>query len=201
MARKTIKEVFMLLFEKIVFIIICAQLVIMTNNRQNRPKGQNGSEYIHKTRYLMISLQYTSLLLVFISYLNNNYRIGIIETPVIINYLGITLMLFGLLIRIISMKQLGKYYSTLLFANNDHHLIKTGIYKYIRHPIYLGDLILYFGFCLALSNFIIFLFIMSSFVFAYLLRIKQEEKMMQESFSDEYTAYIKKTKKLIPFIF
>jgi protein-S-isoprenylcysteine O-methyltransferase Ste14 len=191
----------MLILQVVVFVIICAQLVIMTNNRQNKPIQQLGNEFLTRTRYLMITLQYLSVLIVLFAIINNKWMIGVIEFTLFAKCIGILLMLFGLLIRIISMKQLGKYYSTLLFTNNDHRMIKNGMYKHIRHPIYLGDLILYFGYCVALSNYFIFSFIMVAFICAYLVRIKQEERMMLRDFGDEYSEYCKSSKKIIPFIF
>jgi protein-S-isoprenylcysteine O-methyltransferase Ste14 len=191
----------MIVFEIIVFILVCTQLVIMTNNRQNKPMNQSKNVFINRTRYLMISLQYTSVLLVILLFINNRFGIGLLKIPLVYNCIGIVFMIIGLIIRIVSMKQLGKYYSTLLFTNNDHHLINTGMYKHIRHPIYSGDLIFYFGYGIALSNYIVLLFIMFSFVIAYLIRIKQEEQMMLDGFSDEYREYCKTTKKLIPFLY
>jgi protein-S-isoprenylcysteine O-methyltransferase Ste14 len=201
MAQKTPKDKTMLVFEIIVFILVCFQLVIMTNNKQNKPDQKGESRFTNSTRYLMISLQYTSVLIVILSFFNNKIRIGIIEVPLIIHIIGIAFMLLGLSIRMVSMRQLGKYYSTLLFTNKDHQLITTGMYKYIRHPIYSGDIVFYLGYGFALSNYIVFMLIMVAFISAYLIRIKQEEKMMMEGFGDVYREYCNTTKKLIPFIY
>ena len=149
----------------------------------------------------MIFLQFASIILAFLSIPNNIWRIGHLQISIACNVIGICLLFIGLSIRIFSMNKLGKYYSTLLFTNEDHKLITTGIYKYIRHPIYLGDMLFYFGIGISLSNYIIILVLLLSSSTAYIIRMNQEEKMMIEGFGNEYVVYCSKTKRLIPFLY
>ena len=83
----------------------------------------------------------------------------------------------------------------------NHTLITNGIYKYIRHPGYLSDLLIFIGLALAMGNLIPIIIIPLTFAAAYTYRIRTEEKMLIEIFGSQYKEYQKSSKLLIPFIF
>jgi protein-S-isoprenylcysteine O-methyltransferase Ste14 len=99
------------------------------------------------------------------------------------------------------MRALGRYYSTLLFVNKDQVLITEGIYGIVRHPIYLGDLVLFVAAGVAVSNSLVLLAVSASSIPAYFVRMRQEERMMVESYGSAYVEYKKRTKKLIPLVY
>jgi Putative protein-S-isoprenylcysteine methyltransferase len=202
MARKAVHmEIPMLVFKIIVISIICVQLVVMTNNKQNKPDSKGNSETKNKTRIMMVILQLLSILFPMLAIANIYLPIGYVEVPVLVTMIGILLMVCGLIIRMMSMHYLGKYYSTLLFTNAEHKLITSGFYRYIRHPIYFGDILLYIGIGIALANYIVFIVITIFSIVAYNIRMNQEEKMMLSTFGNEYVEYSQKTKRVIPFIY
>jgi len=106
-----------------------------------------------------------------------------------ITYLGLTLMIISLVLFTLARIKLSNSFQLSAEAND---LIKDGIYKIIRHPIYL------FGFTLILGLFIfmqvyygiIFLFIIGTLQ---IKRIKKEERVLFEKFGDEYLEYKKRT--------
>jgi len=122
------------------------------------------------------------------------YRLGIV------NAVGLSLFSSGVSMRIVARKTLGKYFSSGLKTPQKHELIKHGIYRYIRHPAYLGSLMLSPGIPLFFSSLYGFV-LMLGLIPCFLYRIKIEEKMLIEEFGDEYRNYMKETKKLIPFIY
>lgn len=85
-------------------------------------------------------------------------------------------------------------------VRNNSVLIQNGIYKYIRHPMYLSVLAVCFISVLNDINFIrIIFFIM--LLLTILLKHSYEEHLLTEAFGEKYIAYQKKTKKFIPYIF
>jgi len=82
----------------------------------------------------------------------------------------------------------------------NHQLVKNGLYKHIRHPIYLGETVRNFGLVLIFSSIYGTLFIVVATIFL-LFRIRIEEKMLIEAFGEEYKKYQEKTKRIIPFIY
>lgn len=97
-----------------------------------------------------------------------------------------------------SRRALGKYYSYGL--KPPEKLIKHGIYKHIRHPLYLAMLLYTAGIPLTFSSVYGFMLTLG-FISFIMYRIKIEDKMLIEKFEDEYREYMKKTKKLIPYIY
>ena len=117
-----------------------------------------------------------------------------------VNVVGLILFCVGVLIRAVGKLTLGRYYAYGLRTLPDHKLIKHGIYKYIRHPISLAGILYIVGIPLIFSSRYGFV-IMLAIAPLVLYRLKLEEQMLVEKFGDEYREYMKKTWKMIPFIY
>lgn len=79
------------------------------------------------------------------------------------------------------------------------HLVKTGIYKYIRHPQYTGFFLITMGVMMTWVT-IPLLLLYCLLLFLYYGLAKREEKDMEVEFGDEYVRYKKTTKMFIPYI-
>ena len=118
----------------------------------------------------------------------------------LVNVIGSSLFILGVSIRIAAIRTLGKYFLSDLTTLRNHRLIKHGIYKHIRHPAYLGSILFAIGIPLTFSSLYGFL-LMLCFIPCYIYRIKLEENMLLERFGKDYLKYMKKTKKIIPFLY
>ena len=114
---------------------------------------------------------------------------------------GVVLAVIGLMIRIQSMLTLKQYFTYLVSQVENHELIETRLYKTIRHPGYLGQLMIFAGISTSLSNWLSILFMMISVTIGYIYRIKVEERFMIEQMGENYLNYQKRTKRLIPMIY
>jgi len=117
------------------------------------------------------------------------------------SYIGVVMILIGGLIRIYARKQLNRFFSFEVVIQKDHKLIKKGLYKYVRHPMYLGMLFLFFGLAIALNSFYGVLALIVFFIPALLYRISAEEGLLMKEFGNQYLDYMEKTKKLIPKVY
>jgi len=92
---------------------------------------------------------------------------------------------------------LGKEWSPQLQLRKEHHLVTTGPYARIRHPLYTA--MIGYGTSLALVTanwlFIIFAIIAAGLTFA---RVPKEEQMMIEEFGEEYKTYMQRTGRFFP---
>jgi len=79
-------------------------------------------------------------------------------------------------------------------------LIDTGLYKYIRHPLYSSLFFLTWGIFLKQITVSLFLISLISTLFLYLTALSDEKECL-EYFGEKYEAYMKRTKRFIPFIF
>lgn len=115
--------------------------------------------------------------------------------------IGAILTIAGLIIRINSILTLKQHFTYTVTQIKEHELIETGFYKYIRHPGYLGQLIIFVGISTSLSNWLSVLFMMIPVLFGYIYRINTEERFMIENIGPKYIDYQKRTKRLIPMIY
>jgi protein-S-isoprenylcysteine O-methyltransferase Ste14 len=113
---------------------------------------------------------------------------------------GLALIVAGLTICIVSAATLGRSYYSFLAIREDHRLITHGVYRYARHPIYLGALMVCIGVAVYAAS-LLGLLMMLVLIPLVLNRIRMEEKMLVEEYGDAYRAYQETTKKLIPFVY
>ena len=125
---------------------------------------------------------------------------GIGVLPDWLFYPGEILFIMGYAFTIYSISVLGRYYSTYVEVLPDHKVIESGPYRLIRHPNYLGQIIGVVGLGLALQSWVslLILLVVGGGYFAY--RIRNEEAFLVVEIGD-YAKYMKRTKRLIPFIF
>jgi len=116
------------------------------------------------------------------------------------NIIGLLMMLTGFTIMIIAQISLGRSYASMLVIREDHQLVTQGIYRNIRHPIYLGVLIVTSGIAIFSAS-IPGLMIMLLLIPVFLIRIRFEERLLVEEFGGKYQDYQRTTRKLLPFIF
>jgi protein-S-isoprenylcysteine O-methyltransferase Ste14 len=115
--------------------------------------------------------------------------------------IGSFLVIAGLIIRVTSILKLKKQFTYTITSIENHELIETGFYKTIRHPGYLGQLIIFLGTSVCLSNWLSILLMIIPVLSGYLNRINVEERFMAEQMGQKYLDYRKRTKRLIPSIY
>jgi protein-S-isoprenylcysteine O-methyltransferase len=114
--------------------------------------------------------------------------------------LGTLVTLTGLWIRLRSIYVLHENFSYVVHVGDEHRLVTTGPYRFVRHPAYTG-LILYFaGLALVICDLYSLEIFMAYVGVAVTIRIWREEKRLAARFGDEYRAWKKRTKLLIPWV-
>ncbi len=113
---------------------------------------------------------------------------------------GVALIAFGLATSLVSVITLRRSYSSFLVIKEEHRLVRHGVYRHLRHPVYSGTCLAMFGMPLCLSSFL-GLAIMLLLVPIFVSRIEREEALLIEEFGAEYESYRETTRKLIPFVF
>ncbi len=119
----------------------------------------------------------------------------------IISSLGLLLIVIGVIIRWSAVLTLKKFFTVDVTILKDHELIRSGVFKYIRHPSYFGLLIAVLGLGITMVNWLSTLIIVVPHAVIILLRINEEEKALEERFKSDYEDYRRNTKRLIPYIY
>jgi len=118
-----------------------------------------------------------------------------------ITYLGLALIVIGVIIRLIIIKSLGSFFTANVTIKQNHKLKTDGFYRFLRHPSYTALLLSFIGFGISLNNWISLMIIVITILIVFINRIRIEEKVLIEYFGQEYLDYKKTTKALIPFIY
>ncbi len=149
-----------------------------------------------KTKYIMSALILTGVLLAVI---NPSFRAQwrTVEQFSKVQILGIFLVLAGVTIRFIAILTLGKFFTPDLGRVEGHKIVDKGIYKFIRHPSYTGEIIAFGGLAFLFSHIPSSLFIFFLPTTAFVYRAIVEERKMIELFGEEYINYIKRTRMFI----
>ncbi len=117
-----------------------------------------------------------------------------------IAWLGVVTLGAALWLFYRSHADLGRNWSISLEVRERHALVKSGVYRFIRHPMYSSFFLLGLAQMLLLSNWLAGLSGLLGVVVLYAFRVVQEERMMLEYFGDDYRGYMAHTKRLIPWI-
>ena len=103
-------------------------------------------------------------------------------------------------LQVFSYKSLGNSYAQDVVVMKEHKLITTGIYKFIRHPQYLFQLLSDLGAGLALLSYLVVPLVILLEIPLFIMRAVLEDKLLKKHFADEYPAYKKRSGFMIPFI-
>ena len=118
-----------------------------------------------------------------------------------VQWLGLSVMALGLLLRYGSIRWLGPMFTRFVQVLPDHRLVTNGPYSLVRHPSYTGLLVFFTGMGIALNDWLSLLFLTLIPPIGVIYRIKVEEQALLEAFGEEYRAYMRRVKGLVPFVF
>ena len=104
----------------------------------------------------------------------------------------------SLVLRFKAQQDLGASWSSTIELADTHHLVTSGIYGYIRHPIYASLILWSLAQPVLLQNLIAGLAGICAVALIWIVRVPAEERMMRDRFGEAYSEYIRRTGKLLP---
>jgi protein-S-isoprenylcysteine O-methyltransferase Ste14 len=115
-----------------------------------------------------------------------------------LRWLGGLVLVGGIALLAASHHSLGLSFNSLVGSKEGQVLVKTGPYRWIRHPIYLAYLLNYIGGGLLSGNWVLTGVPVTMFAIEAFMRIGQEEQVMVNLFGQRYIAYMERTGRLLP---
>jgi protein-S-isoprenylcysteine O-methyltransferase Ste14 len=112
--------------------------------------------------------------------------------------LGVVCLAIGLWLFYRSHADLGTNWSVTLVLREQHQLVTRGVYQRIRHPMYTAICLIALAQAFLLPNWLAGPSCLLVFFLMFARRLSREERMMLDKFGDDYAAYIKRTKRVIP---
>lgn len=116
-------------------------------------------------------------------------------------YAGVGLFVGGLLLRWWAITTLGRFFTVDVTIEKDHEVVERGPFRLVRHPSYSGVLLAFIGFALTLGNWAALLVVLLPIFVAFTYRMKVEEEALSASLGSRYTDYMRRTKRLVPFVY
>lgn len=171
----------------------------------NAPEGIRGSKgqegkLVHRqsiARVAVVLLMYGAF--IFLPFADRHH-VGVMMDGQVVRWSGLVLFGLGCSLIFWSGVALGRMYSAEVTIQKNHQLITTGLYRYIRHPRYLGVIFFAIGLSLLFRSWIS-LAVSVPLLFVLLARIRDEEALMYKEFGQEWETYCKQSWRLIPFLY
>ena len=105
---------------------------------------------------------------------------------------------FGIWLFFRAHADLGKYWSPGLEIKEDHQLITTGVFQWVRHPMYAAFVAIAIAQIFMLQNWIVGPAFLVSAIPFFLNRVRREERQLIRHFGDEYRSYMERTNAIFP---
>lgn len=115
-------------------------------------------------------------------------------------WLGIALIYAGIAFRLYAIHTLGAWFTTTVAISPQQTVVDSGPYRLIRHPSYTGILIIFCGFALTCVNWLSLFLIVAGALIGLGYRIHVEERVLREQLGAPYREYMRRTKRLIPYV-
>jgi protein-S-isoprenylcysteine O-methyltransferase Ste14 len=125
-------------------------------------------------------------------------RIGVL--PDWLFYPGLAVVLIGAGFTIWAELTLGRFLNWRVQVLPGHNIVDKGPYRLIRHPMYTGQIVSFIGLGLAVQSWAAILVVLVASGIRYGIRIRVEERLLVSKLGNSYVQYMKRTKRLIPFI-
>ena len=116
-------------------------------------------------------------------------------------FAGVVLFVAGLFLRWWAIITLGRFFTVDVTIEKDHELVERGPFRVVRHPSYTGVLLAFVGLALSLGNWAALLVILLPIGAAFVHRMNVEENALSGALGPQYTDYMRRTKRLVPFVY
>ena len=112
--------------------------------------------------------------------------------------LGLVLVAGGVAIRSWAVWTLGRFFRREVTVEGGQHVVRSGPYRFVRHPAYAGNLLMYAGLGLAIGSWLSAALLLAFAVAAHIPRIRVEEAELERELGDDYRDYEHETARLVP---
>jgi protein-S-isoprenylcysteine O-methyltransferase Ste14 len=151
------------------------------------------------SRMLNVMLLVIGILLVAVPHVPSPlFATRILPASLATYFTGVTLVFIGLAFAVWARRHLGTNWSGTVTVKQDHELVRTGPYRIVRHPIYTGLLTAILGSAVARGE-LRGIWAILLCTAAFQIRVRLEERWMQQEFGAEYARYRAEVPALIPF--
>ncbi len=117
-----------------------------------------------------------------------------------IRIVGLAMFAIFSWVQVWAYKTLGKNYAQDIVIMKEHNLVTKGVYRLIRHPQYISQVLSDLGAGLALMSYLVVPLVLIAEIPLFIMRAAVEEKMLRKHFGESFVSYKKHSGFMIPFI-
>jgi protein-S-isoprenylcysteine O-methyltransferase Ste14 len=164
-----------------------------------RSARRNGMRHDRGSYALLIGVLWIGLILGFwVAAFLPWAAIPVVRLPLF--WLGIACILTGVALRWYAIRVLGRFFTRDVATQAGQTVVQDGPYRFIRHPAYSGTLLTLLGIGLTLGNWLALLVVLVGGVVGHLYRVYVEEQALVAALGEPYRAYMRCTRRFIPFV-
>ncbi len=115
--------------------------------------------------------------------------------------ISLALLILGVSLRWTAILTLGRWFTSNVAIGPGHRIVRSGVYRVIRHPSYSGMLLAFAAIAVAQHNWLSLIVVVVPITAAVLYRIRVEEAALLEAFGQEYCEYCNSTWRLLPGLY
>jgi len=187
------------LFEVFYWTAILLEMAIRIPLQKARKTMARSDQRISRTETFLLGFLFLTMVIIPLIYTATSWLdFANYNLPGWMGWLGVILLIAALVVFSKAHLDLKSNWSPSLEIYDGHALVTNGIYKYIRHPMYASQWLWVIAQILLLQNWLAGPIDFLLFIPFYILRVRAEEKMMEDQFGKEYLEYKSKTGGVIP---
>jgi len=134
-------------------------------------------------------------------YVARHYPGGALSDGRIFLLAGLVLFVLGIALRWWAIIVLGRFFTVDVTIEKDHEVVERGPFRFVRHPSYTGVLLAFLGFAISLQNWAALLIVLLPIFTVFIHRMNVEERALTGALGSTYTDYMRRTKRLLPFVY
>jgi protein-S-isoprenylcysteine O-methyltransferase Ste14 len=124
------------------------------------------------------------------------FNLGVFHND--LQYIGLGITVLGIAFRAWAVLTLGRFFTMTVMTTSNQTVVKSGPYRWLRHPAYTGSILTLVGFPLALGTWVGALFVLLLAVGGFLYRVRVEEQALLQALGEEYREYMEHTWRFFP---
>jgi protein-S-isoprenylcysteine O-methyltransferase Ste14 len=123
----------------------------------------------------------------------------VITRTILSQIIGVAICVYGLFFTLWARRTLAGNWSSDVTFKRDHELVRTGPYRFVRHPIYTGLLVMCLGTAIVIGQVRGAISLLLVGV-GFWIKLRQEESLLLRHFPEAYPTYQREVKALVPFV-
>ena len=179
---------------------ILLSLVLFLVLRLDAKPLRRGTRPVGRQRWVLALFAGISLVLWWFLPYGDRRGIWVLPDAELMRYTGLILVVIGSSIRFSGLRSLGRQFSGFVTLQENHRLVQTGIYRLIRHPMYLGAILAWPGLVMVFRSWLTIPIFLLATVFIF-MRMRQEEKLLGKHFGEDFATYRRRTWRLLPYLY